>query len=102
MRHYHVNRQPHCVYDAADELPKDITIVSDWRESEEGDWVEADDNCYIQILKKGSLARRTGKKRRVTYYRTCTGTYPVNTHMDTSRRENIYTISGLNPKTVTR
>ena len=102
MRHYHVNRQPHCVYDDADELPSDIHPVSDWRESEEGDWVKADDGCYIQVLKKGNLVRQKGKERIVHYYRTCTGTYPVSAPMDTSRRENIYTISGLNSKTDTR
>ena len=102
MRHYHVNRIAHTVYDDVDELPDDIKLTSDWRESEEGDWVMADDGCYIQILKKGSLAKSKGKNRKVPYYRTCTGTYPVSAPMDTSRRENIYTISGLNSKTNTR
>jgi len=83
MRHYHVNRQPHCVYDDADELPSDIHPVSDWRESEEGDWVKADDGCYIQVLKKGNLVKPKGKERIVHYYRTCTGTYPVSASMDT-------------------
>ena len=102
MRHYTVNRVSHTVYDDADELPDDITPVADWKNAEEGDWVIADDDCYVQILKKGSMSRRKGKIRKVTYFRTCTGTYVTSSSMDTSRRENIYTISGVKSKTETR
>ena len=102
MRHYFIRNQPHCVYEDVDELPGDIKPVADWRNADEGDWVKADDDCYVQILRKGSLSKSKGRERTIHYYRTCTGTYPVNKKMDTSRRENIYTISGLNSKTATR
>jgi len=102
MRHYFIKNQPHCVYEDADELPEGIEPVADWRKAKEGDWVKADDDCYVQILRRGSLSKNKGRNRIVHYYRTCTGTYPVNVKMDTSRRENIYTISGSNPKTATR
>jgi hypothetical protein len=99
MRHYNVNRISHSVYDDASELPGDIHPILDWKESVEGDWVKADDDCYIQILKKGILKKNKGKNKQVHYFRTCTGTYTETGTMDTSRRENIYTISGLNSKT---
>jgi len=102
MRHYTVNRVSHTVYDEAEELPNDITPVTDWKNAAEGEWVLADDGCYIQILKRGSMSRRKGKIRKVSYFRTCTGTYVSSSFMDTSRRENIYTISGVKSKTDTR
>ena len=102
MRHYKINGKFHCVYDEEAELPDEVKPISDWREADEGDWVWADDDCCIQILKKGNLSKSKGKERTVHYYRTCTGTYPTTSQMDISRRENVYTISGQNPKTATR
>ena len=60
------------------------------------DWVLADDGCYIQILRKGTMTKPKGKVREVAYIGTCTGTFIVSpkTKMDTSRRVNIYSLGG--------
>ena len=94
MRHYNVNRVSHTVYDEAEELPNDITPVTDWKNAAEGDWVLADDGCYIQILKRGSMSRRKGKIRKVSYFRTCTGTYVSSSFTITEYAQSAYTGSG--------
>ena len=58
-----------------------------------GDWVIADDNSIIQILRKGTMLRKNGE---LGYIGTCTGTF-VNlksTTMDTDKRVNIYSFGG--------
>lgn len=97
MRKYLVNGINHKVFDERDEVPSNVIVLEDWREAEVGDWVVADDGCIIQILRKGSMLRTKGKVRTKYYMGTCTGTYPVSkiSKMDTSRRENIYSFSGL-------
>jgi len=100
MRTYRVNKINHTVFDTADELPNNIQYLRDWREGHIGDWVKADDDCIIQILRKGVMYNAKGKSRKVEYIGTCTGTYIVGKKrkMDTSRRPNIYSIGGnLNP-----
>ena len=56
----------------------------------------ADDDCVIQILRRGRMHRTKGKKKIREYVGTCTGTYIVSakSKMDTSRRENIYSFGG--------
>ena len=100
MRKYKAGREFHLVYDPEDALPEDLNIVNDWRKSTIGDWVKADDECVIQILRKGNMLRRMGKNKVREYVGTCTGTFPVskNTKMDTSRREDIYSFSGRTAK----
>ena len=97
MREYKVNTIYHKVFEDKDEVPSDVIVNSNWREAEVGDWVLADDGCIIQILRKGSMLRTKGKVRKKYYIGTCTGTYPVrkSSKLDTSRRDNIYTFSGL-------
>ena len=95
MRVYKVNRVEHMVFESIDELPKDREIVP-WRKAEVGDWVEADDGCFIQILRKGKMFVSKGRKKTREYVGTCTGTFPVSSKVkfDTSRRLNIYSFGG--------
>jgi hypothetical protein len=93
MRRYRVKDIKHIVYDSKEEVPPKITIIKDWRKANIGDWVLADDECIIQILRKGSMLRKNGEQ---FYIGTCTGTFPVSDKikMDTSKRVNIYSFSG--------
>ena len=96
MREYRVNSIKHTVYDSEDELPDNIHVVDDWKSAEAGDWVKADDGCYIQILRKGKMHASMGRNRLRYYVGTCTGTFPTSkkAKMDTSRRINIYSFGG--------
>ena len=96
MREYRVNSIKHIVYDSQDELPNNIHVVDDWKSAEAGDWVRADDDCYIQILRKGKMYASMGRNRLRYYVGTCTGTFPTSkkAKMDTSRRINIYSFGG--------
>tara|TARA_R100000664_G_C2754804_1_gene142454 strand:+ start:1642 stop:2370 length:729 start_codon:yes stop_codon:yes gene_type:complete len=96
LRFYKVGKVEHKVYDPDDSLPNGLIVKSDWRKADIGDWVKADDECVIEVLRKGQMQRKKGKKRVVEYIGTCTGTFVVhnNTKMDTSRRANIYTFGG--------
>ena len=100
MRSYRVNKIDHTVFDSKDELPDDIHYLRDWREGHISDWVKADDDCIIQILRKGVMLKAKGGKRHLEYIGTCTVTFLVSdkTLMDTSKRNNIYSLGGsLNP-----
>ena len=70
-----------------------ITIVKNWRNGTIGDWVLTDDECVIQVIRKGSMLQ---KNKEVTYLGTCTGTFIINkkTIMDADRRANIYSFGG--------
>ena len=96
MRHYTVNNIQHTVFESEDELPSDIYPLKDWREGQLFDWVKTDDDCFIQILRKGDMMKPKGRVRKVTYLGTCTGTFVVSptTKMDTSKHVNIYSIGG--------
>ena len=97
MREYRVNGINHRVYEPDDTLPEDLVVIKNWREADLGDWVVADDECVIQILRRGKMLRSKGKNRIRFYIGTCTGTFVqhTNTKMDTSKRENIYSFSGF-------
>ena len=96
MLEYTVNRIKHCVYDKGESMPNHIKYNIDWREAQVGSWVLSDDNCIIQILRRGTMYRSKGKVRTIDYIGTCTGTFLVEekTFFDTDRRNNIYSISG--------
>ena len=96
MRTYKAGRNWHKVYDPDDILPERLIVQSNWKEAQVGDWVKADDDCIIQILRKGQMMRAMGKDKVREYVGTCTGTFPVSAKMkmDTSRREDIYSFSG--------
>ena len=96
MRVYKVNRIEHTVFDNIDEVPGNVDIVGDWRSGNVGDWVKADDRCFIQILRKGKMIGPKGRNKVREYVGTCTGTFPVTSKakLDTSRRLNIYSFGG--------
>ena len=96
MRFYKANGIKHRVYEPDDELPSDLLVLRDWRCGQVGEWVMADDDCVIQILRRGKMLKRMGKNKVKEYVGTCTGTFPVgdSVKMDTSRREDIYSFSG--------
>jgi hypothetical protein len=97
MREYNVNRIAHRVFDEEDDLPKGLVVQDNWRKAHIGDWVRADDNCIIQILRKGEMLTRNKVRE---YVGTCTGTFPVGKtmSMDTSRRDHIYSFGGKKPQ----
>ena len=84
------------MFEPEDKLPKSLKIVSDWRDGRIGDWVKADDDCVIQVLRRGQMLRSKGRDRIREYIGTCTGTFPIGprTKMDTSKRANIYSFGG--------
>ena len=96
MRYYKVNGIEHKVYDPEDRVENGLVVIGNWRDSRTGDWVKADDDCIIQVLRRGTMTRKYGRNKVREYVGTCTGTYPVakNVKMDTSRRANIYTFGG--------
>ena len=96
MRNYKAGRKWHKVYDPEDILPEGLIVQSNWKEAQVGDWVKADDDCIIQILRKGQMMKSMGKDKVREYVGTCTGTFPISAKMkmDTSKREDIYSFSG--------
>lgn len=93
MRSYKANKVLHTVYDSIEEVPSNISVINDWRKGDIGDWVLTDDECIIQIIRKGKMIQR---KNPVLYLGTCTGTFIVTkkTIMDADRRPNIYSFGG--------
>ena len=100
MRTYKAGGHWHKVYDPDDSLPEGLTVQSNWKKAVIGDWVKADDDCIIQILRKGQMMRAMGKDKVREYVGTCTGTFPISAKMkmDTSKREDIYSFSGRKSK----
>ena len=96
MRNYKAGGKWHVVYDPDDTLPEGLIVQSNWKKAAIGDWIKADDDCIIQILRRGKMLRSMGKNKVREYVGTCTGTFPVSTKMkmDTARREDIYSFSG--------
>lgn len=95
MRIYKVNGIEHTVFDPGDPVDH-LDVVSNWRIGNIGQWVKTDDDCVVQILRKGSMIKPKGKVREVEYIGTCTGTFVINskTKLDSSRRINIYSFGG--------
>tara|TARA_R110002051_G_scaffold322547_1_gene413340 strand:+ start:4758 stop:5480 length:723 start_codon:yes stop_codon:yes gene_type:complete len=91
MRSFKVNGAFHNVYEINESPP--VKVIGDWRKGKIGDWIESDDGCIIQILRKGNMLRKNSE---VSYIGTCTGTFIAdkNTHMDTIKRDNIYSFGG--------
>ena len=67
MLEYIVNKVKHCVYDKGESMPSHIKYNVNWRDAQVGDWVLSDDDCIIQILRKGVMKRQKGKSREVHY-----------------------------------
>ena len=95
MRLYKVNSIQHKVFDPDDPV-EHLDVVTNWRQGKVGEWVKTDDDCVIQILRRGIMHKPKGKIRKKEYIGTCTGTFVIsdNIKMDTSRRVNIYSFSG--------
>tara|TARA_R100000808_G_C2145859_1_gene153712 strand:+ start:1658 stop:2383 length:726 start_codon:yes stop_codon:yes gene_type:complete len=93
VRYYKVKGIKHIVYDSEIEVPPSVKIVRNWRMGNIGDWVLTDDECIIQVLRKGAMLRKNGER---AYIGTCTGTFLVlkDTYMDTDKRTNIYSFGG--------
>ena len=102
MRTYKISNTFHKVYESKEELPEGFILFPDWRDAQIGDWVEADDGCIIQILRRGEMKTRRGKAKSRAYVGTCTGTFMCTpkAKMDTSKRENVWTISGKDTERV--
>jgi len=96
MRAYRVNGIEHKVYDPDDPIPDRLIVQSNWREGKAGEWVKSDDDCVIQVLRRGSMSKPKGRNKIREYIGTCTGTFPIgdSVKMDTSRRVNIYSFGG--------
>ena len=77
MRNYIVNKIQHVVFEDKQEIPTDLNYLKDWRDGHIGDWVESDDGCVIQILRRGRMLKPKGKVKAVEYVGTCTGTFVV-------------------------
>ena len=96
MRVYRVNTIDHTVYELDDTVPENLIIQSNWRDGQVGEWVKADDDCIIEVLRRGKMKKKMGRNKISEYIGTCTGTFLVSktVKMDTSKRENIYSFSG--------
>ena len=95
MRNYKAGGKWHEVYDAGDLLPEGLIVQSNWREGLIGDWIKTDDDCIIQVLRRGEMVRRKGKGKVREYIGLCTGTFPLSAKkIDASKRDDIYSFSG--------
>ena len=96
MRVYRVNGVEYKVYDPDDPIPERLIVQSNWREGRAGEWVRTDDECVIQVLRRGKMSKPKGRNKIREYIGTCTGTFPIgdSVKMDTSRRVNIYSFGG--------
>ena len=96
MRRYKIKNLVHLVYEPEDVLPKSLKVVEDWRDGHVSDWVKTDDECIIQVLRRGQMLRSKGKSKIREYIGTCTGTFLIGPQvkMDTSKRTNIYSFGG--------
>ena len=70
----------------------DYGKLNNWRLGDTGEWVLTDDNCIVQILKRGMCV---GEQH---YVRTICGSYLVEAKKEMYGQiaENIYTFSGTN------
>ena len=63
MRVYRVNGVEYKVYDSDDPLPERLIVQSNWRDGKVGDWVRSDDDCVIQVLRRGKMAKPKGRNK---------------------------------------
>ena len=92
MRQYTIGGKHHPIFESEEETPDNIVVIEKCRDGEIGDWVPADDDNVIQILRCNTVLNR---KNVIKYVGTCTGTYLCRKKdkMDTEKRENIYSFS---------
>ncbi len=97
-----IKNTKHYLYDSKEEFAiahPSVPVRHNWRHGDEGEWVFTDDEFVCQILRKGMLTTRSGKKK--PYARTVCGTFfteRINREMlgDNGIPENIYSMSGTN------
>ena len=88
MKYQKIKGKKHWVYEDRDEYQSFYPThysgsppeVKPWKESEEGDWVEADDGGIVQILKRGEMSHPKNTKNYKYgdgYVRTVVGTFRV-------------------------
>ena len=63
MRIYKVNGVEHTVFDPDDTLPDNIIIQSNWRDGQVGDWIKTDDDCVLEVLRRGKMVKKMGRIR---------------------------------------
>ena len=77
MRERIVKGVTHYLYDDVDEFRRykpNVSLVTDWRHSNKGDWIETDDGQVCQVLYLGIL-NKEDRKKDVSYIRTIMGSY---------------------------
>ena len=97
----------HYIFDSDDEISNFFggnppTIVNDWRNGIEGDWVRSDDGCILQLLKVSKELPHPGDRKNYKWtngwLRTVVGTFIIrnDTYMDTDfdKHPDRYTFSG--------
>lgn len=85
----------HVVYDSMEEFKKsnpDGLVNLDWRKGREGDWVLADDDSIMQVLKYGKVSSDNPRE----YIRTAAGTSIIwdKGRLDSNFKECIYSFGG--------
>jgi hypothetical protein len=70
--------------------------IKKWRFGNTGDWVLTDDDCVVQVLRRGDITKPAGKK--CEYIRTICGSFLISGKKEMYGKiaENIYTFSGTN------
>ena len=63
MKRYKIKSLIHLVYEPEDELPQSLNVVEDWRDGHVSDWVKTNDDCVIQVLRRGQMLRAKVKTR---------------------------------------
>ena len=91
-----INKKDHLLFDDVNEFNQfmpDTSLVDDWRDGQEGDWVLCDDGQVCQILKRNTLKKNNSIKS--DYVRTVIGSFICsgNYKMSGDMRKNIYTFS---------
>jgi len=91
-----ISRNQEILYQNVEEFRnfyKNKTLVSNWREAQEGDWVITDDSQVCKILRRSTMKTSTGKE--MDYVRTILGTYTTNPNVDMGGKppKNIYSFS---------
>lgn len=85
------------------------SLIEDWRQGEEGDWVVSDDGAIVQLLrvlplKSPALAKKRNKDRK--YCRTVVGAFimepQIKMDTDFSKRETRYSFGGKRHRVFTR
>lgn len=92
--------------DKGEEPPK---LVKDWRQGEQGDWIQADDGGIVQILRRGTWTNPSNRKNWREddgWLRTIVGTFTISkkTEMDTdfTLHPDRYRLGGATAKEVKR